>query len=119
MEIHALKTTEDYENTLAQIDQLWGSPVGSADGDKLDVLLILIEAFEAKHYPIAPPNPIDALRFRMEQMDLKRADLEPMIGSRARVAEILNGKRNLTLTMIRKLHAQLKIPLESLVLRGA
>lgn len=115
MEIQLIKTEAHYDATLAEIDKLWGSPEGTAEGDRLDVLLVLVESYEAQHYPIAPPDPIEAIKFRMEQMNLTRKDLEPFIGSRARVAEVINRRRSLSLPMIRKLHQALHIPLESLI----
>ena len=115
MEIHPVKTEADYESALEEIDRLWGSPEGSADGDRLDVLLVLVESYESKHHAIDLPDPIEAIKFRMEQMNLTRKDLEALIGSRGRVSEVLNRKRSLSLPMIRRLHSSLHIPLESLV----
>jgi HTH-type transcriptional regulator/antitoxin HigA len=115
MEIYPIKTEADYDTALAEIDRLWGSAEGTPDGDRLDVLLVLVEAYEAKHHAIAPPDPIEAIKFRMEQMNLTRKDLEPLIGSRGRVAEVINRRRPLSLPMIRKLHQTLHIPLESLI----
>jgi HTH-type transcriptional regulator / antitoxin HigA len=115
MNIHPIKTEQDYEATLVEIDQLMEAEFGSLDGDRLDVLVTLIEAYETKNHSITVPDPIDAIRFRMEQMGLSRKDLEPYIGSRARVAEILNRKRQLSLDMIRRLHDGLKIPAEVLI----
>jgi HTH-type transcriptional regulator/antitoxin HigA len=115
MEIHPVKTEADYESALEEIDRLWGSPEGSADGDRLDVLLVLVEDYEAKHHAIDLPDPIEAIKFRMEQMNLTRKDLEPIIGSRGRVSEVFNRRRSLSLPMIRRLHSSLHIPLESLV----
>jgi HTH-type transcriptional regulator/antitoxin HigA len=88
---------------------------GTDDGDELDVLATLVDAYEAKHLPIESPDPIEAIRFRMEQMGLERKDLEPLIGSRARVSEVLNKRRGLSLKMIRALHEELDIPLEALI----
>ena len=88
---------------------------GTDDGDELDVLATLVDAYEAKHFPIDSPDPIEAIRFRMEQMGLERKDLEPFIGSRARVSEVLNKRRGLSLKMIRALHEELDIPLEALI----
>jgi len=115
MDIRPIKTENDYENSLQEIERLWGSPTDSPDGDKLDVLLILVEDYEDKHYPIALPDPIEAIKFRMEQSGLSRKDLEPLLGSRGRISEIFSKKRELSLNMIRKLHKNLHIPLESLV----
>ena len=115
MEIRPIKTEADYDATLAEIDQLWGAEDGTAEGDRLDVLLVLVDNYEVQHHPIAPPDPIEAIKFRMEQMNLTRKDLEPIIGSRARVSEIINRRRPLSLPMIRRLHEALHIPLESLI----
>jgi HTH-type transcriptional regulator/antitoxin HigA len=115
MDIRPLKTEADYNDALAKIEQLWGAEVNTPAGDTLDVLLTLVEAYENVHYPIAPPDPIEAIKFRMEQMGLSRKDLEPYIGKRGRVAEVLNRQRRLSLSMIRRLHAHLHIPLESLI----
>ncbi|MCK5897583.1 MAG: helix-turn-helix domain-containing protein [Methylococcales bacterium] len=115
MNIQPIKTEQDYENSLHKIEQLWGSPDDSKAGDELDILLILVEAYDAKYYPVALPDPINAIKFRMEQLGLTRKDLEPFLGSRGRVSEIFSKKRNLSLTMIRALHKNLQIPLESLI----
>jgi len=115
MRIQPIKTETLYDTALAEIDRLWGSPEGSPAGDRLEVLLVLVENYEAQHYPIAPPDPVEAIKFRMAQMNLTRKDLEPFIGSRASVMEVINRRRSLSLPMIRKLHHSLHIPLESLV----
>jgi len=115
MKIKPIKTEALYDAALAEIDRLWGSTEGSPAGDRLDVLLVLVENYEAQQYPIAPPDPVEAIKFRMEQMNLKPKDLEPLIGSRACVTEVINRRRALSLPMIRKLHNSLHIPLESLV----
>lgn len=115
MKMQTIKTEAQYDAALAEIDKLWDTDEGSTAGDRLDVLLVLVESYEAQHHPIAPPDPVEAIKFRMEQMNLKRKDLEPFIGSRARVAEVINRRRSLSLPMIRKLHTALNIPLESLV----
>ncbi len=115
MTIQPIKTEQDYNLALAEIERLWGSEEGTVQGDKLDVLLVLIDDYESKHHAIDPPDPIEAIKFRMEQMNLTRKDLEKTIGSRGRVSEVLNRRRALSLNMIRNLHADLNIPLESLV----
>lgn len=115
MDIHPIKTEKDYENGLQEIEKLWGSPIETPEGEKLDILLILVEDYETKHYPISPPDPIEAIKFRMEQSGLSRKDLEPLLGSRGRISEIFSRKRDLSLNMIKKLHHDLHIPLESLV----
>jgi HTH-type transcriptional regulator/antitoxin HigA len=115
MDIHPIKTEADYDAALAQTERLWGAEQGTVGGDYLDVLLVLVEAYEAKHHPINPPDPVEAILFRMEQMNLTRKDLESMIGSRGRVSEVINRRRPLSLPMIRNLHRELHIPLESLI----
>jgi len=115
MEIQPIKTEANYDAALEEIDRLWGAPEGTPDGDRLDVLLVLVEHYESKHHPIDPPDPIEAIKFRMEQMNLTRKDLEPLIGSRGRVSEVFSRRRALSLPMIRRLHRSLHIPLESLV----
>jgi HTH-type transcriptional regulator/antitoxin HigA len=115
MDIRPIRTERDYRRTLKLIDQLMDAQPNTPEGDRLDVLATLVEAWEEKHHPIDAPDPIDAIRFAMEQRGLDRRDLEPLIGSRARVAEVLNGKRRLTLPMIRRLHDRLGIPAEVLI----
>jgi len=115
MNIHPIKTESDYEQALSEVEKLWGSEEDSKKGDKLDVLLVLIENYENEHHPINPPDPIDAIKFRMEQMNLSRKDLEKYIGPRGRASEILNRRRGLSISMIRNLHTNLHIPLESLI----
>ena len=115
MDIYLIKTEADYDRALAEVEALWGAKEGTENGDRLDVLIVLIEHYENTHHPIDPPDPIDAILFRMEQMNLSRKDLEKYIGSKGRVSEILNHQRGLSLNMIRNLHAGLHIPLESLV----
>ena len=119
MDIKPIKSEADYQASLKAIDELWDAAPGSAESDQLEVLAILVEAYESEHFPIDAPSPIEAIEFRMEQEGLTRKELEPIIGSRARVAEVLNGRRGLSLDMIRRLHGKLNIPLESLVLVGA
>ena len=115
MNIKPIKTVTDYEDALSEIDRLWGAESSTPKGDKLDILITLVEAYERDHYPISPPDPVEAIKFRMDQLGLSRKDLEGYLGSRGRVSEILNHKRDLSITMIRQLHAHLDIPLESLV----
>lgn len=110
-----IKTQAEYDTVLAQIDRLMDAPENSVEADHLELLSILVEAYEAEHYPIDATDPIEAIKFRMEQAGLTRKDLEPYVGGRARVAEILNRIRLLSLTMIRRLNAGLGIPLDSLV----
>jgi HTH-type transcriptional regulator/antitoxin HigA len=101
--VRPIRSEEDYEAALSAIDALMDASPGTAEGDRLDVLVTLVEAYEDRHWPIDTPDPVDAIRIRMEQKNLRRRDLEPMIGSRARVSEILSRKRALTLPMIRRL----------------
>jgi HTH-type transcriptional regulator / antitoxin HigA len=115
MEIKPIKNERDYRRVLKEIETLMDAKAKTAEGDRLDVLATLAEAWEEKHCPIESPDPIEAIRFAMEQRGLSRRDLEAFIGSRARVAEILNHKRSLTLAMIRKLHDGLGIPAEVLI----
>ena len=115
MDIQPIRTEKDYDRALAEVERLWGAKQGTPDGDKLDILIVLVEDYENKHHPIDSPDPIEAIKFRMEQMGLTRRDLEPYLGSRGRVSEVLNRQRGLSLNMIRKLHKGLAIPLESLI----
>lgn len=115
MEIKPIKNERDYRRALNEIDRLMDARPNTAEGDRLDVLVTLAEAWEEKHWPIELPDPVEAILFAMEQRGLSRRDLEPFIGSRARVAEILNHKRPLSLAMIRRLHRGLGIPAEVLI----
>lgn len=114
-ELKPIRTKKDYEAALAEVERLLGAKSGTPKGDRLDILATLIEAYEAKHYPMDPPDPIEAILFRMEQQGLSRKDLEPMIGARNRVAEVLNRKRGLSIEMIRQLHKKLSISAEVLI----
>lgn len=114
-EIRPIHTEADYENALAEVERLWGAKSGTADGDRLDVLATLIDAYETQHHPMDPPDPIEAIRFRMEQQGLTRRDLEPLIGTRARVAEVMNRRRGLSIDMIRRLHERLGISADVLI----
>lgn len=113
--LRPLRSEKDYEAALAEVERLWGAKAGTPKGDRLDILGTLIEAYEAKHYPMDPPDPIEAIKFRMEQQGLTRKDLERVLGSRTRVSEVLNRKRGLSIDMIRKLHDKLQIPAEVLI----
>ena len=114
-ELRPIRTETDHEAALAEVGRLWGAKSDTPTGDRLDVLVTLIEAYEDKHYPMDPPDPIEAIRFRMEQQGLTRKDLEPMIGTRNRIAEVLNRKRGLSIEMIRSLHDKLGISAEVLI----
>lgn len=115
MQIKPIKTKADYRAVLKEIESLMTAKDGTPQGERLDVLVTLVEAYERKHYPLDLPDPIDAIKFRMEQMNLTPKDLSPMIGQLNRVYEVLNHKRPLTLKMIWRLHTQLGIPAESLI----
>ena len=116
MNIKPIKNEQDYEEILGRIDHLMSAQPDTQEMDELEVLTTLVEAYEAKHYTIEAPDPIEAIKFRMEQEGLKQKDLVGIVGSKSRVSEILNRKRKLTLEMIRNLHRQLHIPVESLFL---
>ena len=115
MEIKPIRTKTDYRAALKKIEALMSARAGSPEGERLDVMVTLVEAYERKHYPLDLPDPVEAIKFRMEQMALAPKDLVPMIGQINRVYEILNRKRPLTLQMIRRLHRELGIPAESLI----
>jgi HTH-type transcriptional regulator/antitoxin HigA len=114
-EIKPIRSEADYERALDEIEGLWGAASGTLEGDRLDVLATLIDAYEDEHYPIDPPDPIEAIKFRMQQQGLTRKDLEGIIGTRTRIAEILNRRRGLSITMIRRLHEKLGISAEILI----
>jgi len=114
-EVRPIRSEADYSKALAEVARLWGAKRGTPRGDRLDVLATLIDAWEAEHYPMDPPDPVEAIKFRMEQQRLTRKDLEPLIGTRTRVAEVLNRKRGLSIRMIRRLHARLGISAEVLI----
>jgi HTH-type transcriptional regulator/antitoxin HigA len=115
MEINMIKTEKDYERALEKIEILLNADETSENTEQLEILSILVEDYENKHYKIESPDPIAAIKFRMEQLGLSRKDLEESIGSRGRVAEVFSRKRNLTLPMIRKLHKNLGIPTDILI----
>ena len=119
MNIKPIRTEADYVAAMARVDALWGADMGSAEGDELEVLALLIGKYEDEHYPMPPSNPIEAIKFRMDQQGLTPRDLEPYIGSSGRVSEVLNGKRGLSLAMIKRLHDGLRIPYESLLAGAA
>lgn len=115
MNIKPIKTEQDYRDSIKRIEELWGAKKDTVEGDELDLLATLVESYEIKHYPIAPPDPIDAIKFRMEQMDMTKSDMVKYLGSQSRVSEILNRKRNLNLKMVKSLYKNLKIPAEVLL----
>lgn len=115
MEIHLIKSAADYEAALAEIDRLFAAQPETPEGERLDLLTTLVELFETHQDAIEPPDPIDAIGYHLESRGLTRRALEPYLGSRARVSEVLNRKRPLTLAMIRRLHHGLGIPAEVLI----
>jgi HTH-type transcriptional regulator / antitoxin HigA len=115
MKINPLRTKADYERALREIERMWGAKEGTPQGNQLDVLATLVEAYEPKHFPIDPPDPIEAIRFRLEQQGLDPRALIGVIGGRGRVHEVMHGQRALSLTMIRRLHERFGIPAEVLI----
>ncbi|HBS84912.1 MAG: hypothetical protein A2W91_06735 [Bacteroidetes bacterium GWF2_38_335] len=115
MNIRPIKTEHDYNVAISRIEALWGAKRDTKEGDELDLLVTLVESYEMKHFPIMPPDPIDAIKFRMEQMGMTSADMVKYLGSQSRVSEILNRKRRLTLGMIKSLYKDLKIPAQVLL----
>jgi HTH-type transcriptional regulator/antitoxin HigA len=113
--IRPIRSERDHRAALAEIEKLWDARPGTPAHDRLDVLAALVDAWEGEHHPIEPPDPVEAIRFRMEQRGLTRRDLEPFIGGRGRVAEVLAGKRRLTLALIRRLRAGLGVPAQALI----
>jgi HTH-type transcriptional regulator / antitoxin HigA len=113
--VRPIRSEADYSKALVEVGRLWGAKRGTPRGDRLDVLAALIDAWEAEHCPMDFPDPVEAIKFRMEQQRLTRKDLEPLIGTRTRVAEVLNRKRGLSIRMIRRLHARLGISAEVLI----
>jgi HTH-type transcriptional regulator/antitoxin HigA len=117
MTIKPIKTKKDYANALKRVEKLWDAKPNTKNGDELDVLSILIEQYETHNYQILPPDPIEAIKFRLEQMDLEQKDLAKFIGTN-RASEVLNRKRKLSLEMIRVLHDKLNIPVDLMVFAG-
>lgn len=115
MKIKPIRTRRDYQAALRQIEKLMSAKAGTENGDLLDVLVTLVESYERKHFPLELPDPVEAIKFRMEQLGLAPKDLQPMIGRLNRVYEVLNYKRPLTLAMIWKLHTHLGIPAECMI----
>jgi HTH-type transcriptional regulator/antitoxin HigA len=115
MEIKPIRTKADYERTIREIERVWGAKQGTPDGDRLDVLATLVEAYEQKHFPLDPPDPIEAIRFRLEQQGLDPRALVGVIGGRSRVYEVMQRKRALSLEMIRRLHQRFGIAAEVLI----
>jgi HTH-type transcriptional regulator/antitoxin HigA len=115
MNIKPIKTKKDYQNALNRLELIFDAKPGTAEGDELEVLGILIDNYEQEHYPISFPDPIEAIKFRMEQIGYSQNDLGAVVGLKSRASEILNKKRKLTLEMIRNLHTQLNIPTDVLI----
>lgn len=115
MKIKVIKTKKDYEEALKRIEELFNAKPNTPDGDLLDVQVTLVEAYERKHFEIASPDPIEAIKFRMDQLGLKQSDIAEVIGGKNRASEILNRKRDLTAKMMRDLHKKYNIPAQSLL----
>jgi HTH-type transcriptional regulator/antitoxin HigA len=115
MKIKPVRTKADYERALREIERMWGAKEGTPQGNQLDVLATLVEAYERKHFPIDPPDPIEAIRFRLEQQGLDHRALIGVIGGRSRVHEVMHRQRALSLAMIRRLHERFGIPAEVLI----
>lgn len=114
-DVKPIRTEADYDVAMEEVASLWGAVSGTPEGDRLDVLATLIDAYEAKHHAMDAPDPIEAIKFRMEQQGMTRKDLEDIIGTRTRIAEVLNRKRSLSIGMIRRLHDRLGISAEVLI----
>ncbi len=115
MDIKPIKSKKDHTLALKRIEQLMGAKKNSSEGDELDILVTLVEAFESKHYTISAPDPIAAIKHRMEALGMERKDLEAFLGSKSRVSEVLNRKRKLTMDMVRSLHINMSLPAETLI----
>jgi len=115
MEIRPIKNEDDYKAALREVERLFDAAPDTADGDRLEVLTTLLEAYEKNHFSIPSPDPVEAIKYWMESRGITRQELAPIMGSRARVSEIFNHRRGLTLTMIRNLHDKLGIPAEALI----
>ena len=115
MNIKPIRNEEDYQNALERLEIIFDAKRGTDEGDELEILSILIDRYENENFPIGMPDPIEAIKFRMEQMGINQSELAKVVGFKSRVSEILNKKRKLTLTMIRKLHKSLHIPTEVLI----
>lgn len=115
MDFKVIKTENEYEKALKRFEKVFHAPMNSKEGDEAELLALLIENYEEKNYSIEAPDPIEAVKFRMEQMGMNKTDLAGIIGYKSRVSEVFNGKRKLTLVMIRNLHEKLNIPYEALM----
>jgi len=114
-DVKPIRTNADYEAALLELKKLWGAKSGTIQGDRLDVLATLIDAYESQHFPMDPPDPVEAIRYCVEQQGRSQSDLAVLLGSRSRASEILSRRRPLTLEMVRKLHLEWRIPAESLL----
>ncbi len=110
MNITPIRTKKDYSSALKRVDELWNAKANTPQGDELEILSTLIEAYENKHYAIEAPDPIEAVKFRLDQMSITREELAKILGGKNRVSEVLNGKRKLSFTMMKNLHKHLNIP---------
>lgn len=119
MNIKPIRSEEDLQAAFRRLESIFQAQEGTPEADEMEILVALVEAYEARHYPIAPPDPVEAIKFRMEQQNLTPRDLEPFIGPSGRVSEVLNRKRTLSLRMVKRLHDGLHIPYESLLSRAA
>jgi len=115
MDVRLIKTEEEYQNALSRLDQIFDAPEGSEESDEADILALLIDEYENKHYPVEAPDPIEAIKIRMEEMHLKQKDLADALGGKNRVSEILNRKRKLTVDMIRNLSVRLNLSASLLI----
>jgi len=115
VKLKPVKNDRELNRALKRIDELWGAKPNTPKGDELDILMLIVEKYEDEHYAIPASDPVEAIKFLMDQNSMSRKDLEPYIGTSGRVSEVLNRKRSLTLAMIKKLHAGLKIPYECLI----
>ena len=115
MRLQPIRNERDHKAALQEIDRLWDAKPNTPEGDRLDLWVTLVEAYEAKHHAIPPPDPIAAIKFRMEQLGLSKSDIAPYLGGRSRVSEVLNRKRSLSVNMMKRLHRDLHIPADSLL----
>ncbi|MBS9524392.1 helix-turn-helix domain-containing protein [Litoribacter ruber] len=115
MIVKVLKNEEEYQMALSRLEEIFHAPANTPEGDEAELLVLLIEKYEEEFYPIDPPNPLDAIKFRMEQLGMDNKDLADILGYKSRVSELFKGKRKLSLTMIKNLHHKLNIPYESLL----
>ncbi|MEI6808929.1 MAG: transcriptional regulator [bacterium] len=115
MKIQPIKNECDHASALKEIDRLWNAKPNTPEGDRLDLWVTLVEAYEAKHHAVPPPDPIEAIKFRMDQLGLSKSEIAPYLGGRNRVSEVLNRKRSLSVNMMKRLHNELHIPADSLL----